>query len=104
MRILRRAWSYEPRSTSEVGILSVKLHGSILWVLPQSPYPIECVLLNGAIVCIGGARSPEPDDRARMRSVRGVREEIPSEIIQAVINSERILRSRFPFETNRTRS
>src|ERR1700723_2003286 len=68
MGILRFAWGDKPRSTSQVGILCVKLQRSVPGVFPEGQQPIEGRLLNRSIVCVGRARPAIPDDRGRVRS------------------------------------
>src|SRR5580692_6335300 len=88
MSVPRRTWSVKPRSTSHVGILRVILQRTILIGLPEGLQPIERVFLNGAVVGVRRARPTIPDDRVWIGSVRGIREEIPPEIIRSVIDGE----------------
>src|SRR5580704_18105537 len=88
MRVLRRTWSFKPRSASHVGILRVILQRSVLIGLPEGLQPIERVFLNGAVICVRRAWPSVPDDGARIGSVCSVRKEIPPEIICTVIDGE----------------
>src|SRR5271167_3629454 len=88
MCVPRRTWSDKPRSPTHIRILRVILERSVLIGLPEGLQPIERVLLNGAVVGVRRAWPSIPDDRARSGSIRGVPEEIPSEIILAVVDGE----------------
>src|SRR5271170_341614 len=88
MCVPRRTWSDKPRSPTHIRILRVILERSVLIGLPEGLQPIECVFLNGAVVCVRRARPSIPDDRARCGSIRGVCEEVPPEIIFTVVDGE----------------
>src|SRR6266446_1022450 len=72
MRILGVTGSHRPGIASQIGILIISLQGSVLGVLPESLQPIECGLLNGAVVGIRRARTAIPDDRSWVRRIRRV--------------------------------
>src|SRR5580704_7739928 len=84
----RRTRSVKPGSAIHVGILRVILERSELIGLPEGLQPIERVFLNSAVVGVRRARPAISDDRAWGGGVRGVREEIPTEIIFPVVNGE----------------
>src|ERR1700722_811300 len=98
MRILWRVRSYEPRSAGEVRILRVILKRAVSIALPECLQPVECNLLNGSVVGVGGARCAIPNDRPRGRGIRGVREKIAPEIIRAVVKSESGSWTRYPLK------
>src|SRR5208282_198103 len=88
MCVPRRTWSDKPRSPTHIRILRVILERSVLIGLPEGLQPIERVFLNGAVVCVRRAWPSIPDDRALSGSIRGVRKEIPPEIIFTVVDGE----------------
>src|SRR5271163_3365948 len=88
MRVPRRARSDKPRIATHIGILRVILKRSVLIGFPEGLQPIERRLLNGAVIGVGRSRPARSDDRVRIGGVRGVSEEIPTEIIFTVINGE----------------
>src|SRR5277367_193643 len=102
MRIPRVIWSYEPRSARKIRILRVILQRPVHIAFPEGLQPIECNLLKGSVVGVGRARAAVPDDRAGSGGIRGVWKKIPPEIIRSVINGERRLRIRYPFEADRS--
>src|SRR6202008_4607991 len=104
MRVFGVTGSHSPGSASQIGILGVSLQGSVPGVFPQSLQPIEGDLLNGTVVGIGRAGTAIPDDRSRVRRIRRVRKEVSPVIICSVVNRERLLLGRSPFETSGPRS
>src|SRR3984957_17441584 len=104
MRAPRRTWSVKPRSAIHIGILRVILKRTVLVGFPEGLQPIEGVFLNHAVVGVRRAWPSIPNDRARSGSIRGVREEISTEIIFSVVNSECGFFGGDPLEAGQARS
>src|ERR1700720_1171653 len=94
--------SHKPGSATQIGILCVVLQRAISLALPEGQQPIECDLLDRAIVCIRGTGTTVTDNRAGVCSARSGGKEIAAEVIHAVINRECLFVARSPLETGRT--